>query len=162
MELIKLKNTKIKVKELALPAYSFSVKTEKEKKLIFDEIRKKWIALTPEEWVRQHFIKYLVLHKGYPESLIGVEVSFKVNSLTRRADILIYNRLGNPVLIIECKAPEVKIDNKVFDQIVAYNFRFNLGYIVVTNGINHFACKVQGDELPEYEFLKSIPDYDQL
>lgn len=150
------------MKQLALPAYSFSLKSDKGTELIFDDIRKKWIVLTPEEWVRQHFIRYLIDHKAYPASLIGVEVTFKVNSLTRRADILVYNRLGNPVLIVECKAPSVKIDNKVFDQVVAYNFRFRLPYIVVTNGLKHFACSISSDTSPDYTFLKSIPAYNEL
>jgi len=157
------KNTKTTVKELNLPAYSFKVKPEgADRKLIFDEFRKKWLVLTPEEWVRQHFIKYLVVDKGYPEGLMGIEVTFKMNSLTRRADILVYNRVGNPILIVECKAPEVRIDNKVFDQIVEYNFKFKLNYLVVTNGIKHYACTLGGEEVPEYEFLNSIPDYNDL
>lgn len=151
------------MKQLALPAYSFSLKPDEQgKELIYDEIRKKWLLLTPEEWVRQNFVKYLVEEKGYPAGLIGIEVTFKFNSLTRRADILIYNRLGNPILIVECKAPGIKVDNKVFDQIVEYNFKFNLEYIVVTNGLTHFACSVKGEQKPEYIFLKSIPSYDKL
>ena len=151
------------MKQLALPAYSFSLKTDKHgKELIYDEIRKKWLLLTPEEWVRQNFVKYLIEGKGYPAGLIGIEVTFKFNSLTRRADILIYNRLGNPILIVECKAPGVKVDNRVFDQIVEYNLKFNLEYIVVTNGLKHYACSVRGEKKPEYAFLKSIPSYDKL
>jgi hypothetical protein len=151
------------VKELNLPAYSFSVKSDEDgKKLIFDEIRKKWLVLTPEERVRQHFVKYLIAEKAYPPGLIGIEVTFKFNNLTRRADILVYNRVGNPILIVECKAPEISIDNKVFDQIVAYNFKFNLNYIVVSNGVKHFACSVTGDDVPDYKFLKSIPHYNEL
>jgi len=146
-----------------LPDYSFTLRTsEAGKEQIFDELRKQWTALTPEEWVRQKFIKYLIHEKSYPPGLIGVEVTFKMNSLTRRTDILVYNRMGNPVLIVECKAPEVKIDNKVFDQIVAYNFKFQLRYIIVTNGLKHFACHIKGDDKPVYEFLKSIPHYDTL
>jgi hypothetical protein len=151
------------VKELNLPVYSFSVKSNKSgRRQIFDEFRKKWLVLTPEEWVRQNFVKYLIEHKGYPAGLIGIEVTFKFNSLTRRADILVYNRLGNPILIVECKAPEVKIDNKVFDQIVAYNFKFNLSYIVVTNGMKHFACRVADQGSTKYDFIKSIPEYKDL
>jgi hypothetical protein len=151
------------VKELNLPAYSFRQKDEEDgKRLIFDEFRKKWLVLTPEEWVRQHFVKYLVTEKGYPLGLIGIEVTFKMNSLTRRADVLVYNRVGNPVLIVECKAPDVRINNSVFDQIVEYNFKFKLKYLVVTNGIKHYACSLGGEDVPEYEFLDSIPDYDQI
>ncbi len=151
------------MKELNLPGYSFPIRSEGSgKKRIFDELRKKWIALTPEEWVRQNFVSYLINEKNYPPGLIGVEVTFKMNSLTRRTDILVYNRMGNPILIVECKAPDIKIDNKVFDQIVAYNFKFKLNYIVVTNGIKHFACRIEGDKALKYEFLKSIPEYDKL
>lgn len=151
------------MKDLNLPTYSFKLKTEDDnKKLIFDEFRKKWLVLTPEEWVRQHFVKYLVNEKGYPVGLIGIEVTFKMNSLTRRADVLVYNRVGNPILIVECKAPDVKIDNKVFDQIVEYNFKFKLNYLLVTNGIKHYACTLGGDEVPEYEFLDAIPHYTEL
>ena len=132
--------------------------------MIFDELRKKWVVLTPEEWVRQHFVRYLIDHKNYPASLIGVEVTFKINSLTRRADILVYNRVGNPVLIVECKAPGIKINSRVFDQVVAYNFRFNLKNIIVTNGLKHFAFTIEGDNENslEYSFLKSIPYYNEL
>jgi len=151
------------VKELNLPAYSFRLKEEEDSRgYIFDEFRKKWVVLTPEEWVRQNFVKYLINEKSYPAGLIGIEVAFKMNSLSRRADILVFNRLGNPILIVECKAPEVKIDNRVFDQIVEYNFRFRLNYLVVTNGLKHYACTLGGKEVPEYEFLNSIPEYDQL
>ena len=150
------------MKELNLPRYSFNIKTDSEgKKVVFDDIRKRWVTLAPEEWVRQNFVQYLIHHKGYPGSLIGIEVTFKMNSLTRRADILVYNRVGNPVLIVECKAPDVKIDNNVFDQIVAYNRKFRLRYIVVTNGIKHYACVNEG-EGGNYDFLKSIPDFKSL
>lgn len=151
------------MKELNLPDYSFTIRSEESgKKQIFDILRKKWLALTPEEWVRQNFVSYLINEKNYPPGLIGVEVTFKMNSLTRRTDILVYNRMGNPILIVECKAPDIKIDNKVFDQIVAYNYKFKLSYIVVTNGLKHFACRIEGDTSLKYEFLKSIPEYEQL
>lgn len=150
------------MKELNLPSYSFKFKkTDDGKQLIFDTVRRKYITLTPEEWVRQNFIQYLIHHKGYPGGLIGIEVTFKMNSLTRRADILVYNRVGNPILIVECKAPDIKIDNSVFDQIVAYNRKFRLKYIVVTNGIKHYACVNEG-EGGNYDFLKSIPEYKSL
>lgn len=151
------------MKELNLPDYSFVFrKDENGKEQIFDDLRKAWVAFTPEEWVRQNFVRYLISEKAYPPGLIGIEVTFKMNSLTRRTDILVYNRVGNPVLIVECKAPEIKIDAKVFDQIIAYNFKFKLEYIVVTNGIKHFACHIKGEDNPVYDFLKSIPHYDTL
>jgi len=150
------------VKELNLPAYSFSIKQgDSARSLIYDEIRRKYVHLTPEEWVRQHFIKYLVNEKEYPPGLVGVEVMFKMNRLVRRADILVYDRKGQPAMIVECKAPAVGISAAVFDQIVEYNLKFRLKYIVVTNGLKHFACltdPVKG----EWSFLDTIPHYDSL
>ncbi len=150
------------MKELNLPAYSFSFKSgDNGKALIFDEIRKKYVVLTPEEWVRQHFIAYLVKEKSYPAGLVGVEVMFRINKLSRRADIMVYDRQGDPLMIVECKAPEVKINKKVFDQIVSYNMKFRLRYIVVTNGVEHYAC-ITDLEKGNWSFLNSIPSYDKI
>ncbi|HCC69678.1 MAG TPA: restriction endonuclease subunit R [Bacteroidales bacterium] len=150
------------MKKLNLPAYSFRFKSgEDGKALIFDEIRKKYVVLTPEEWVRQHFVNYLVREKSYPIALLAVEVMFKMNKLVRRADILVYNKKGEPVLIVECKAPEVNINAAVFDQIMSYNLKFRLKYIVVTNGLKHYACLIN-IENGEWSFLDSIPEYDTL
>lgn len=150
------------MKELNLPAYSFKLKSGDDGKvLIFDDIRKKYVALTPEEWVRQHFINYLLTEKSYPKGLLAVEVMFKMNRLVRRADILVYDKKGDPVLIIECKAPGVKINNEVFDQIVSYNLKFRLKYIVVTNGLQHYACSTDLEK-GQWSFLNSIPDYESL
>lgn len=150
------------MKELNLPAYSFSIKQDDNaSSLIYDEIRRKYVHLSPEEWVRQHFIKYLVKEKEYPPGLIGVEVMFKMNRLVRRADILVYDRKGEPAMIVECKAPAVRISAAVFDQIVEYNLKFRLKYIVVTNGLKHFACltdPVKG----KWAFLDTLPHYDLL
>jgi len=150
------------VKELNLPAYSFKFRSGDDgKALIFDEIRKKFVVLTPEEWVRQHFVNCLVTEKSYPKGLVAVEVMFKMNKLTRRADILVYDKKGEPVLIVECKAPTVKISAAVFDQIVSYNLKFRLKYIVVTNGLKHYACSTDLDK-GQWSFLDSIPDYESL
>jgi len=116
------------------------------------------VILTPEEWVRQNFLKYLVEEKKYPASLIAVEKEFKLNNLSKRSDAVIYNKQGNPYLIIECKAPEVKIDQKVFDQIARYNMVLNVELLVVTNGLQHFCCKLDAEN-DTYYFLKEIPDY---
>jgi len=149
------------VKELNLPAYSFNIKQDESSSLIYDEIRRKYVHLTPEEWVRQHFIKYLVNKKEYPPGLIGVEVMFKMNRLVRRADILVYDRKGQPAMIVECKAPAVSISAAVFDQIVEYNLKFRLKFIVVTNGLQHFACLT--DPLKgKWAFLDTLPHYDLL
>lgn len=111
--------------------------------------------------MRQNFIRYLVTEGKYPPGLMGVEVMFMMNKLKRRVDILVHDRLGKPVMIVECKEPEVKIDDKVFDQIVTYNIGLKVPYIVVTNGLVHYACKVRKDQ-PGYEFINVIPLYEEL
>lgn len=129
--------------------------------MILDQIRRKYVRLTPEEWVRQNFVQYLITEGKYPPGLIGIEIMFSLNKLKRRVDILIHDRLGKPVMIVECKEPEVKIDEKVFDQIVAYNMALKVPYIVVTNGIDHYACRVDHME-NNWEFLMAIPLYEDL
>ena len=146
------------MEKLNLPTYSFNIKFIEQRKYIFDFIRKKYVILTPEEWVRQNFLKYLVEEKKYPASLIAVEKEFKLNNLSKRSDAVIYNKQGNPYLIIECKAPEVKIGQKVFDQIARYNMVLNVELLVVTNGLQHFCCKLDAEN-DTYYFLKEIPDY---
>ncbi len=129
--------------------------------MIFDPVRRKYVRLTPEEWVRQNFVQYLVNEGKYPVGLLGVEVFFRLNKLKRRIDILVHDRSGRPVMIVECKEPDVKIDDKVFDQIVNYNMSYKVPYIVVTNGIDHYACKID-HEAKKYEFLLVIPLYEDL
>ncbi len=149
------------MKELNLPAYSFRISGKEGSETILDPLRKKYVKLTPEEWVRQNFIQYLINEGGYPPGLMGVEVMFKLNKLSRRVDILIHNREGKPVMIVECKAPEIKINDTVFDQIVVYNLGLKVPYIVVTNGIDHYACKMDYTT-NKYEFLLVIPLYTDL
>jgi hypothetical protein len=149
------------LKQLNLPSYSFKISGKEDQKMIFDPVRRRYVKLTPEEWVRQNFIQYLVYEGKYPAGLMGVETMFRLNKLKRRLDILVHNRAGNPVLIVECKAPEVKIDDKVFDQIVCYNMGLKVPYIIVTNGIDHYACKID-HENNKYEFLLVIPLYEDL
>ena len=129
--------------------------------MILDTVRRKFVRLTPEEWVRQNFIQYLVNEGKYPPGLIGIEVMFLLNKLKRRVDILVHNRSGKPVMIVECKEPEVRIDDKVFEQIVTYNIGLRVPYIVVTNGIVHYACRIRDDQ-PGYEYLNVIPLYKEL
>jgi hypothetical protein len=152
---------KTKLKELNLPAYSFTIKGKEGSEMILDTLRRKYVRLTPEEWVRQNFIQYLIREGNYPPGLIGVEVMFTLNTMKRRVDILIHNRRGEPVMIVECKAPEIKIDDVIFDQIVKYNMTLRVPWIVVTNGINHFACKIDHQQ-NKYEFLLVIPLYEDL
>lgn len=129
--------------------------------MILDTVRRKYVRLTPEEWVRQNFIQYLVNEGKYPPGLIGIEVMFLLNKLKRRVDILVHNRSGKPVMIVECKEPEVRIDDKVFEQIVTYNIGLRVPYIVVTNGIVHYACRIRDDQ-SGYEYMNVIPLYEEL
>jgi hypothetical protein len=149
------------MQQLNFPAYEFKVKTEKQKTQIFDLVRKKYVTLTPEEWVRQHIIMFLVTEKKFPASLIAVEVSLNRGSKKQRGDIVIYTNDGKPRMIIECKAPEVKITQDVFFQIARYNAPLKMNYLVVSNGINHFCCKMDYKN-GEHTFLKEIPFYHLL
>jgi hypothetical protein len=129
--------------------------------MIFDPIRRKYVRLTPEEWVRQHFINYLVVYGKYPAGLIGVEVPFKMNKLSKRLDLLIHDREGNPLMIVECKEPDTKLDGKVFDQIAVYNLQYRVPYLIVTNGIRNYACRMDF-ETKSREDLEIIPQYNEL
>lgn len=119
------------------------------------------MKLTPEEWVRQNFIQYLINVGKYPPGLLGIEVPFRLNKMKKRADILIHNRSGEPVMIVECKRPEIKIIDKIFDQILDYNMEYKVTYLVVTNGMEHSACKIDHN-LKKHEFLFVIPLYEDL
>ncbi|MBN2164868.1 MAG: type I restriction enzyme HsdR N-terminal domain-containing protein [Marinilabiliaceae bacterium] len=147
--------------ELNFPKYQFRIKHNTNRDLIFDIVRKKYIALTPEEWVRQHVIKYLNEKKLYPVSLMAVEASVKVNRLSQRADIVIYSKTGIPKMIIECKAPSVTIDQKVFDQAARYNMSLNANYFLLTNGVNHY-CAIIDYKNNSYSFIPEIPEFKML
>jgi len=149
------------LKQLNLPEYSFRITGKEGEELILDPIRRKFVRLTPEEWVRQNFIQYLVNEGGYPPGLIGVEVKSRFSNLNRRVDILIHDRTGAPVMIVECKSPEISLNDKVFDQIVCYNLGFRVPYLIVTNGLDHYACRID-IENNKYEFLHVIPQYKDL
>lgn len=147
--------------KLNFPEYHFRFGEKDSKKLIFDEIRKRFVALTPEEWVRQNILKYLVSEKHFPATLISVEEEMKLFKRKKRTDIVVYNKQGLPLLIVECKAPNVVINQSVFDQVVRYNMALQVKYLVLTNGINHYTCSVDYN-LKSYIFLKEIPDYTGL
>jgi hypothetical protein len=149
------------LKELNLPQYSFKITGKEGSEMILDPFRRKYVKLTPEEWVRQNFVQYLVREGKYPAGLIGIEVMFRYNKLKRRVDILVHKRSGEPVMIVECKSPDIKIDEKIFDQIVCYNMKFKVPYIVVTNGLVSYACKINHLE-NNFEFLLVIPLYEDL
>lgn len=146
------------MQQLNFPKFSFRFKNSENKRLIFDGIRKKFVVLQPEEWVRQHCVQYLIQMKNYPKSLINVEKELKINTLRKRYDIVVFNPDGSLHLIVECKAPEVNIDQTTFDQIARYNLELNATYLMVTNGINHYYCQMDFEK-ERYEFLKDIPDY---
>lgn len=134
------------------------MKSEEEKTYIFDVVRKKYLLLTPEEWVRQNFIQYLNKVKKYPLGLMGVEQMVKYNSLKTRADIVMYNTEGKANIIVECKAPDVKITQDTFNQIAKYNSQLKVKYLLVTNGMNHYCCKMDY-ESNRITFLEEIPNY---
>jgi len=132
-----------------------------QKQWIFDPLRRKYVKLTPEEWVRQNFVQYLINEGKYPAGLLGVEVLFRLNKLKKRVDILVHDRSGQPIMIVECKSPDVKIDDDVFEQIITYNIKLKVPYLVVTNGMHHYACKMNSEE-SNHEYLLVIPLYEEL
>jgi hypothetical protein len=128
---------------------------------VFDAFRKKYVALTPEEWVRQNFLSWLVNDLGYPRGLIAVEAPLKYNTLQKRADAIVYNRQGSPLMMIECKSAHVEITQDTFLQAARYNFNFNCKYLVLTNGLSHY-CSELDLEKKTFRYLEEIPLYDQL
>jgi hypothetical protein len=146
------------MQELNFSKFPFRFKNSENKISIFDCIRKKFVILQPEEWVRQHCIQFLVQEKKYPESLINVEKELKVNGLSKRYDIVVFNPDGSIHIIVECKAPQITINQETFNQIARYNLTLNATYLMVTNGLNHYYCQM--DFKNEcYNFLENIPDY---
>ena len=148
------------MQKLNFPTYSFRFKNSENKISIFDEIRKKFVILQPEEWVRQHCVQYLIQNKNYPKSLINVEKELKVNQLKKRYDIVVFNSDGNIHLIVECKSPKISINQNTFDQISRYNLTLNANYLMITNGLNHYYGKMDCEE-KRYLFLKDIPKYNK-
>jgi hypothetical protein len=149
------------MQELNLPKYEYRLQRDGGQIRIFDPLRKKYVALTPEEWVRQHFVNFLISEKNVPSGLVILEKKIIMNTMTRRPDILVYNKMGEPVLIVECKAPEVAITQDTFDQIARYNSVIRAPYLVVTNGLQHYCCKMDHGN-GGYRFLEDIPDYMEI
>ena len=147
--------------KLNFPTYAFKVTGEGNSKQIFDEIRKKYVALTPEEWVRQNIIRYLIREKNYPSGLFAVETGLKYNRMTKRTDVVVYNPDGKVVLIVECKAPGVTINQDPFNQIAMYNKELLSKLLVVTNGIAHYCCEMDYKD-GNHKFLDEIPDYHSI
>ncbi|NRB59096.1 MAG: type I restriction enzyme HsdR N-terminal domain-containing protein [Winogradskyella sp.] len=146
------------LQELNFPKFEYRFKSTENKVSIFDVIRKKFIILQPEEWVRQHCVHYLINQKNFPKSLINVEKELTINGLKKRYDIVVFNKDGSIHLIVECKSHSVAISQSTFDQIARYNMVLNSDYLMVTNGINHYYCQMDS-EAEQYTFLRDIPDY---
>ena len=146
---------------LNLPPYPIKIQEKGEKRQIFDFLRRKWVALTPEEWVRQHFTHYLTEHKGYPKTLLANEVELRIGEKHLRCDTLLYNKELRPRMIIEYKAPTIQIQQKTFDQISVYNLLLKVDYLIVSNGLQHYCCKMDY-ATQRYIFLEAIPDYEIL
>lgn len=146
----------LKLPALNFPHYTFRIKKQQEAFVIFDPVRKKWVTLTPEEWVRQHVLKYLE-QKKYPLSLCAVEKKITLHNTEKRCDIVVYNKHVQPVLIIECKEPAQAITQEVFDQAVRYNMALETDLFMLTNGIQHFLCRVNRTS-QSFEFLSELPE----
>ncbi len=148
----------LQMPRLNLPEMPVKVRMEGDRKQIWDPTRKRFVVLSPEEWVRQHFVHYLIRKKRVPASLIAVEMGFKLNGMQKRSDLVIHTRMGVPWLIVECKASDVKINQAVFDQIARYNMALQVAYLVVTNGMEHYCCKM--DHANEsWNFIPDIPAF---
>lgn len=146
------------IRSLNFQHFQFRIKEENGKDLIYDEIRAKYVALTPEEWVRQHCVHFLVENKSVPQGLVSVERGLMLNGKRLRYDVAVYSKSGNPLLLVECKAPEVLITQETFNQIATYNLMLKVPFLWVTNGMSHYFCEIDFDK-NSFNFLKELPDY---
>lgn len=147
--------------QLNLPSAALKITRKENRDYVFDTLRKKYVALTPEEWVRQNFVHFLIRYKNYPVGLLANEVQISLNSTRKRCDTVLYNRNLTARMIIEYKAPSVNISQEVFNQITRYNIVLKVDYLIVTNGINHYCCRVDYRN-NSYSFLRDIPEYSEL
>jgi hypothetical protein len=146
---------------LNLPPYPFKLTEQNGQYTLFDDLRKKHIVLTPEEWVRQHFVQYLIRNKNYPKSLIKLEGGLKLHGQIKRSDIVVFNSAGEKILLVECKAPSIPISQSTFDQAARYNMVHKVKLLVVSNGLQHYYCRINfGEE--SYQFIEELPDYKSL
>jgi len=146
------------VEVLSLPYFEFRFQEESSGIKIWDEFRRKYVVLTPEEWVRQNFLMYLHFNLNYPKSLIKIESGLKYNQKAKRSDILAYDQSGKPLLLVECKSTKIQITSKVFEQASVYNKTIQAKYLVITNGVSHFCCE-QNFESGKVTFLKDLPEF---
>lgn len=151
----------MKQPKLNFPEYEYSFKSVNKQKYVFDRFRNKYVVLTPEEWVRQNLANYLCLNRKVPSSLIALEHSIEINTLKKRCDLVVFNKYGSPLLIAECKAPDVKINQEVFDQISVYNLALKVPYLLVSNGLDHYFCKIDLEN-KQFGFMDNIPEYGLL
>lgn len=149
------------MQELNLPKTELKIATKDGKQQVFDILRRKYVALTPEEWVRQHFVEWLITDKQFPVALMGNEVSLTQNGIARRCDTVVADHTGQPLVIVEYKAPSIKITQKTFDQIVRYNMVLHARYLIVSNGMNHYCCQIDYEN-NKYQFLENVPVYNEL
>lgn len=149
------------MQKLNLPPYNPKIITKENKLLIFDPRRRKYVTLTPEEWVRQHFVNFLIENKGFPAGRIGNEITLELNGMKIRSDSVVYDKLGQPFVIVEYKAPHILITQQVFDQIARYNLVMRVRYLIVSNGMSHYCCELDYEH-QTYRFLKEIPAYSEL
>lgn len=149
------------MERLNLPTYNYRLQQSARGLNIYDELRRKFVALTPEEWVRQHFVAYLINHKGWSASLMANEIALTLNGTRRRCDTVVFDRQGQPLVIVEYKATNVAVTQAVFDQIVRYNMVLQARYLIVSNGLTHYCCRIDYAN-HRYEFLPEIPHRDEL
>jgi hypothetical protein len=149
------------VDKLNFPSYDYRVRNHGQSKQIFDSIRKKYVALTPEEWVRQHMISYLISEKNYPASLMAVETPLMLNKLRKRADVVAYGRDGKPLVLVECKSSSVNVSQSSFDQAARYCIATAIKLIIITNGLDHYCAEIDNENC-KYKFLEKIPLYGEL
>lgn len=156
-----LRNSTFTVETLNLPTYEVRTTERDGKRVIYDPVREQYVRLTPEEWVRQHFVQYLIQELDVPAGLVAIEAAFEYQEQPRRADAIVHDRQGDPLLLVECKAPRISINQDAFDQCARYNIVLGAPYLVVTNGQLHYACAIDV-ETQSYTFLDDLPPYDQL
>ena len=149
------------MQQLNLPEYQFNIKEKDNSFIILDTLRRRWVTLTPEEWVRQNFVRFLIDDRQFPAALMNNEISLTQNGIKRRCDTLVSDIQGEPMVIVEYKAPSVEITQKTFDQIVRYNMVLKARYLIVSNGMRHYCCKIDYEN-NSYSFLEDIPSYGQL
>lgn len=149
------------MESLTLPSYDFHTTQKNGKRVIYDPVRDTYVRLTPEEWVRQHFVQYLIQELHTPAGLVTTEARFDFEGQPWRADIVVHDRQGNPLLLVECKAPGISIDQDAFDQGARYNLVLGAPFLVVTNGRTHYACRIDRGA-GDYSFLDDLPPYDDL